>query len=495
MLPRISNNFTGQTLIYSVSILIERIASMFLLPVLTKYLSPAMYGVWSQIVVSIGLMAPIATVGFGTAIVNFLSGTKGELKRTLFMGSFLIVLGNLLIMCVVGWAFSDQISDIIFGSKEYGFFAKVFLLMLAADTVYQILTSYLRANEKIILLSKYMIFKNASRVTIFLLAFYFFSLNFKAAIIGLLSFQILLVVYIYLKDIANNDKLVWADSRFKKKFREMLFFALPLLPYAALVWLNNFIDRYMVLYFLDIDHLAVYSASYSIAAIVGIFYSILGFTLYPYIASIWNREDGNMEAVSKALLGGVSYYLFCSVPLVLLFTIYHKEIVLILTSSSYVTRWMVIFWLSSGILLFGLYSIYLYVLLLQKKIKTILIVLSVSVVAKVLVNLITIPSYGIGGAAFSTVVANLILVAVVAFMVKRVIKHIFSIRGLLRILMASSVMCVAALIAGQLLIGEVFVGDFWRAAISLSIGAIVYLAFDLLVPGSYIKRMWHSLCA
>jgi O-antigen/teichoic acid export membrane protein len=68
----IKNKFRSDTTVYALSQIVERLLSFFLLPLLTKEITIEEYGIWSQLILIIGVSTPILLLGLQTALVRFL---------------------------------------------------------------------------------------------------------------------------------------------------------------------------------------------------------------------------------------------------------------------------------------------------------------------------------------------------------------------------------------------------------------------------------------
>lgn len=72
----IKRKFASDILFYAISSGLISLFGLITLPILTKTLSPDLYGVWVQIGVTIGLLLTFITLGFQMTVVRFLSGNE-----------------------------------------------------------------------------------------------------------------------------------------------------------------------------------------------------------------------------------------------------------------------------------------------------------------------------------------------------------------------------------------------------------------------------------
>ncbi len=480
------STLTRDTLFYGVAILAERCISFLILPLLTKALSQEMYGVWTQIIVTAGLLMTVILVGFHIGAVRFLAGTgEDKQRKAIFHAMLIIVLLNSFLFVVVAFVFSASLSGVVFGDSRFSSHIRVFGFFLMSEVLLELLTAFLRARKAIGLLSFYYILKNAGRVGILAAGVLAVHIELLDALVSISIFQIALAAVIYFKDIlkeARFDTLIG-----EIKWKEMMFFSLPLVPYSLLIWGNNFIDRYLILHMLDIRQVSIYAVSYSLAGIVGLFYSILGFTLYPHIAQRWN--DGERADAARTLRKATEYYLFFAVPFIAVSSVLSMPLIKIFSTSEYLSNWQVFSTLGVGVGIFGLYQINVYGTLLANKTFINLALSAAGLLGNLLLNIILIPHIGILGAAIATLVSNSILAM---WAIKICIKHVpyvFPWRTAIRTVVATLLMSGVLLIAKQ----HIGIDNLWSLLCLFGMSAVVYGAMDLLYRRSLLLDLAKSL--
>ena len=72
--------FTQRIGLIGITNLLISLSGIILLPILTKTLPIEEYGLWVQIIVTIGLILPFANMGLSPAIVRFLAAEKDKKK-------------------------------------------------------------------------------------------------------------------------------------------------------------------------------------------------------------------------------------------------------------------------------------------------------------------------------------------------------------------------------------------------------------------------------
>jgi len=474
-------------LFYGIAVLAERLVSFLIIPILTKNLSQEFYGVWTQIIVTVGLLSPMVLMGFSSAVVRFLSGEKDSQKvSSVFHWMSAIVLSISFLAIVVTFFFGSTLSKTMFGNTHLYRFVYLFGFFLLADVSFELILSFLRAQKKIQTLSVYYFLKNAGRVIVLALGILLFHFSFFYTVTSIVILQLGLIVFMYVKDIFNK---VGFNLYFKKvPWKKIICFSLPLVPYTLTIWGNNFADRYFILHILNIKQVSIYAVAYSLAAIIAVLYGIIGFILYPHLTELWNKGDkkGVVDMFNKA----IGYYLFFVFPLIAILTIFSNPIIRVLSTSSYLSGWQIIFWLALGISIFGLYQLNILPMLLENKTLLIFIISIAALMMNVVLNIIMIPRIGILGAAIATFISN----ATLAFLTiisnaKRISFYTFPWKTVFKIMSATSIMCLLLFTIRHYADSN----NFWRLLSAVVLGIVIYGAIDLMGKNSFLRQLKANL--
>jgi len=453
----------------------ERLISFFLLPILTKLVTPVEYAIWSQSVIISGMMIPVVLLGFQTAVVKFLplwdNQEKSQHSVMLFMLISILTLFSLI--AATALYFDSSVALLIFGSSEMSFYVPLLIGLLFSEALFEFLVGILRATNRIGRVSMYLLMKGIWRIGTIVLVLIGINGDFYTAFWLFVSFQLVVTLLIYAKEVKLITLLRSGLDIGKHHWNEVLRFSLPLVPFAVLLGINTFVDRLFITHFHDLEMLATYSAGFSLAAIIAFFYSVLGFTLFPELSKRW--ADGNKDGAIILLRKVIIVYLSLLLPFIVFMVIAGSDILLILTTKDYIISADVLFLLSCNIGLFGLYQISFYFILLQRgSAHTPLLVAIVSGI-NILFNALLVPKYGMLGAAIAGFISNSFLAIVAIYLSQKALQWQFPWEASIRIVMR-------ALFMG--LIIWLGVGWFGGSPIILtgilSVAGIVYGALDYL---------------
>lgn len=466
MIASLKSPLRKDTIVYGAATLGERFASLMLLPLLTKTLTPELYGVWSQIVVSAGISVNLLLLGLNTAAVHFLAGARDSHdQRAVVHGMLALVLGNSALVILLTFVLTDALSRLLFGDPAFARFVRLLGVFWAEEAIFELLAAVVRARRKISRLSLYYVVKNALRLIALAIGLVVMGLSLVTAVWFLVLLQLFLLAAIYWVEISGSgrEERPWGAPR----WRDILAFALPLVPYSIFVWTNNFADRYIVLHILDLRRMSVYAVAYSLAAIGGLVYSVLGFVLYPYLVERWNA--GDRVGAAEILRDATHTYVALFVPFLIILVMLRTPITQILATRAYLASPAVILALGIGIGLFGLYQLNLYTTLLAGKMPANFAILSVATLVNLALNLALVSRLDILGAALATVVSNAVLAVPTVVVSRRALPYAFPRRAAARIAAGALAMAAFLFVARSALdVGNI-----------LTLGAVAIISFAL----------------
>ena len=479
-----STSLTRDTLVYGTAVMTERAVSFLLLPVLTKTLAPDLFGVWSQIIVTVGLLSSLLLLHLHTALVNTFSGEGKEFgeKYLTFHGVLFVVL--VLSACVIGglWLGSLPVSLIVFGNEEFHVFIPLLGFLLATEALFELTIAFLRSAQQITRLSLYYTVKNVGRLVLMVLGLGVFHVDLYSAILWVVLWQALFISFIYGNDVfARSTPLVL--SKVLDRVKPLVPFSLPLVPLGIMLWGNSYLDRYLILHFLGLDQVGVYAVTYSLAATTSVFYSVLGFTLYPELAKLWN--GGDRARIGELVKTGMSYYLLFLLPAIALLTILGENIITVFATKRYLSPWPVMLMIAMGIGLYGLYQIYLYIVLLGNKMAQNLFAVLGAMVLNLVLNLVFLRILGLVGAALAIMVSNGFLAGWTITISRTAAPSKFPWRQLSKMIIATIVM------SGFLLLAKYYLplNTVWTLPTAMVIAGGLYMACYCLIDREMARSM------
>lgn len=456
-----SQKFTRDIIWVGLSQLLTSLLGIVTMPALTKNYTTEMYGIWVQVSVTVGLVAPLLTLQLGSAAVRFLAGEDDKKKRRKALGSMLsaIVIFGCLVFASAS-LFLNQFSVVLFNTPKLGNYVCLTLLWIFLDALFAFSIAYLRARGNMIGLSiRQGALALAKMVTIVTLTAAGYGLD--LVITGLIAvdaaFTLVLFAFI-IKELG----LLMPNFAGLKSF---LAFSLPQVPSGVLLWIISASDRYFITHILDLSQTGIYSSSRALGGLIAIFLGPIGFVLFPSISKLW--EQGRQPAVKSYLEYSTKLFLTMAIPSSIGLFILSQPLLKLLTTSEFlVGGWLVLLIALSTIFL-GIYQINVYIVLLVKQTKWLPLMILAASATSAGVNMVLIPRIGILGAAISSIAAYFLLAVIVSVWARKAVAYNIDFKYLGKVMAAALVMgsgmrfmqvdsvfsIILAVLAGLLLFG------------------------------------------
>lgn len=460
------------TALYGAATLFDRLLGFLLLPVLTRAISPADFGLWTQTAVAAGMLVPVVLFGLPTAIVNFFSG-EGADRRGALLRLAALPLGLGAVTAAVLWVAATWASRLVYGDAAHAALVTMLIGLLCADAAAEYALAGLRAARRIGAIALAMAARSVLRyaavlwlvrdghapLTAWFADYVLAQAALAAALVGLAAFGL-------------PRAAPGAAARPAPSLRAVLGFSAPLVLLAMFTAANAFIDRFVLVHLLGLDAVAVYAASASLAAIPAAFYSVLGYTLFPTLARAW--QDGRRDALAPLLGRAVEVFLFLCLPVAAFVAAAGTGVLPLLSTADYRPPAAVFVLLGLSVAAFGVYQIVLYPLLLDGRSPQVLGLTLGAAATNLGLNLMLAPALGLVGAAAAAALSNLLLATLAALRVRQVIAWRFDAAG------AVTIAARAALAALPLAwLTQAAALTPWRAAFGAAAGLAIYLALDL----------------
>ena len=402
--------FTQRVGLIGVTNMIVTLRGVILLPILTKTIAEEGFGIWTQILVTIGLLAPIATLNLSPAMVRFLSSKtdKSEIKGAFSLVFFTVFITGT-IFSIALLLISDPLSTSFFKFPSHHLKISSFLILITALNF--VTLEFFRPLGQ---MKNYAYLTISRTILEVVLIAYSIHLGYgvDGAIISL--FIAALVVQIIALGIILS-KFGMSVPRFSQ-LRPYLAFSLPILLLPFIGWVIHSSDRYVIGYFLDIGSVGVYSAAYNIGAVIQAFIMPIRFVLFPTVSKL--RDEKDPQGIRDYTNYSLKFFLLFTIPSAFGLFVLSQEILSVLTTESFADAYIIITLVSFGVLFYGVHSIYSYILLIENKTKTLGSIMGFGASFNLVLNIILVPEVGINGAAISTLL-TFILLAILVILISR----------------------------------------------------------------------------
>jgi len=425
--------FTKDVGLIGITNLLVSLSGIILLPILTKTLGAHDYGIWVQILVTITLMAPFATLMLPGAMVRFLAGEKDkkEIQEGFFSTSITVLfisVGVSVLLILLLEPFAEH----LFGDGKG--LIKIVAFVIPIWSLNLVYLDFFRAFQQMKTYAVFTIIQvygEAALIAYFVLSGY----GLFGAVLSLLIIRTILFVIMGCLIISKIGVKLPNFSGFKK----YLTFSLPILPGAISSWVVSLSDRYVIGFFLGATFVGFYSPGYILGNIVGIYVGPLAFVLFPVLSKMY--DENKIEDVRIYLRYSLKYFLLLAIPSAFGLSLLSKQLLTILSTTEIASQgYLITPFVAVSALLFGAYSVISYIIILVKKTVITGTIWTIVATLNIGLNIIFVPYIGILGAAITTLVVHALAFILTSFYSFKYLKFDIDLGFILKSILASIVM-------------------------------------------------------
>lgn len=386
----------GDTATYFSTVVAAQLASLILLPVATRYLTPPVYGEYALALSITGLAGIVGSAWVRNVGMRLYFDHVSEGRTR----AFLLTAATLQAATMAGTLLLGYFLVVATGQHlGPGLYAAAAVSVLAGD-FYALVAIVLRAGQRARAFGLAEWVSSVLRVGVTWLAL---AAGFRnpTAIFVCNALTFAAAVFVVLPSLSG---LLTGVATFEVSMvRELVRLGLPNIPQSVSSWVMSLSDRVLVARYLGVGAVGVYSAAYSVAdrAVSGLVSALL-LASWPAILSVWASHAARVPSAISRWIG--AYVLLTLGPSVLL--VIQREFVLrVLLSPEYVAAADVVPWVVAAAWLSGLATYLNRPLELQKRYGSLSALALVSAALNIVFNLVLIPRWGVTGAAAATTAA------------------------------------------------------------------------------------------
>lgn len=396
--------------VYGLAGLASRIASVLLLPFLTRELGPANYGRIETMVALIALLVPVLRAGVATAFFRFyfereLAPDRALVVRTSF---WFTVLGAG-VGLAAGVAAAPAIAELLAGDAAYANLVRVAFVMLAFQLLYEQMTALYRVEERSVAFTVASLVNLVVTVGATIVAVFVLDDGATGALAGnAIGTGVVLAALVW------QRRAELAPALDGDLVRRMNAFGLPLLPAGLAIWVVDFADRLLLGRITDQHEVGLYAVGVKIASAM-VLVQLAFRTAWPAFA--YSLEEG--ERARRAFAYVLTYTSLLGVWLSLGLGLLAPWLVDLLAAPEFAESERVVAPLAfAGALLVAYTTISIAASRANRTSRYWQVAVAGAIV-NIVLNLALIPSYGMEGAAAATVAAYVVLTAGMALLAQR----------------------------------------------------------------------------
>jgi O-antigen/teichoic acid export membrane protein len=395
--------------VYGLGGVATRIIGFLLIPVYTRYLTPADYGILALCTTTVSVLKIVALGGMPSAIFRtYLLTARDDPHREKVLGTglaYLLASGGVLAGTLL--LFRVPVARLLLGSGNLSSYVTLIGLAVLAALVPSVRNADFRMRDQ------------STRFS--LLALFLFSLNLGAALYLVVMRQQGAWGAFLASVLASGTIAVlfipWAAARLRTglsmaMLRDMLAFSVPLIPAGLAIWVMNLSDVYILRLLRTTEEVGLYSLGYRFG--MGIYILTNAFKLaFPKVVFSEAGAEGSTALFSRI----ATYYVAGMGALCTAVAVLAPEIILI-ADARFHEAWIIIPLAVFAYFFFGLVPILEVGIDISRKVHLLAFIFVGGAVLNMGGNLIFIPRYGMMAAA-TTTLATYMLVALATYLVSR----------------------------------------------------------------------------
>ena len=389
------------SLIYGFGNIVQKFLSIFLLPIYTRYLTPADYGILALLGILKMIVGTVTVCGLTNGISRYFHYTKQEktsISEVIWSPFLFISFLSVLIFLPLGLA-SGMISRIILDSDQYRYLVHLTLIGIFIGNLSGVGRSILILQEKVITASCI----NIVGILVGVVSGLFFVVHLRRGVTGLVEAGLTASIFM------SVPVLMLTMGRFKPAFsltilKKELKYSLPL---VGVIFTSLFIDssdRYALKVFLPLSEVGLYNMGYNLGLAMMIVVGGFCSAWPPYYHK--HNQNGEGQGLCDSVL---KLYLLVTSICVFALSMASPMAYRLLTTEKFHQAFTVVPWIAISYMLKGIYVIFVMGILVENKTSWQLYLKIAAALANIAGNLLLIPAIGREAAALTTLVSYGIL--------------------------------------------------------------------------------------
>ncbi len=480
---RSAREWVKHFLIYGLSVVSMNALSFLLIPLYTRRIDPAEYGILELLNRTQGVLGLIVMGGLGLAALSFyqLEAENTTRREKVFSTAMLGIFVNGAVMLGVIYPFADQLATLFFRSAEYGWAIRLFAPVIPLEVIFQLglisLQSRFRSSSYLFLsLGRFFL-----GVAFNLVLVYWLRAGLKGILISTLVHTavpaILVMLYILHRARWATDFSLW---------KEMFRYGLPFIPGGLFMFVLSGGDRYVLTIFHGETAVGIYAVSYKLGYLVTFLLLTPFVKLWgPVMVELALQEEGRQMIARIATLLSAAY-----IYVGLLVSLFSPELVRWVAVPSYYSAAAAVPVVTFAYLFWAISIVGDSVFYAAKKTAVKPLILAAACVFCISWYLVLIPAFGGVGAAWATVLSF----AFFAILTLRVSQRYLPVPyqyGLISLLIALG---VGSYLLGHAAAARGVLNDYWTTVLASLLFPALLAKFGFFTKDevAFLRRIMHK---
>jgi O-antigen/teichoic acid export membrane protein len=290
--------------VYALATVLRNAASIIMLPIYTRYLTPSDYGVIELLTMMMDIAGIVLAAWLGQAVFRFYGVAENEEQQRSAVGTAIILTS---VVNALGIAFivstSDILSKLTFGTTDYSTEVALFSLMVFFSGIGETTIAFVRARQKPWHFLAFSVTRLAMQIALNLYLVVFREMHvdgviWSAIITGVIMSALQIGYVVFSIGISYKASLL----------REMIGFSWPVMLSTLLIFYLTFGDRYFLRTFAGLNEVGVYALAYKFG------FLLVAAAWGPFL-SVWESHAYTVQRQPNAVQQFQNYFIVATLLL------------------------------------------------------------------------------------------------------------------------------------------------------------------------------------
>jgi len=398
------------SLIYGAGNYGVKLVGFFLIPVYTRYLTPADYGVLALVATFTRILFLFLNLGQSTALFRFYYEHDDEVSRQrVIAGSLWIVLIVSLPVAGLALGLVKPTAALLLGDGSLYPLVAIGVLTMACRALLRLPFAVLRAKGRDVRYATWSIVRTALSAVLAIALVVAAHMGVRGVLLSALLAEAVLVV-ILLPMIAGVLRNGWAGP----EMRSQLTFGLSLVPAGLAGFVLDLSDRFFLKHYGSLDEVGLYALGYRFGEIILFVVSAVNLAWPQFVFS--NRR---VEGAQRLYAYATTYYVAAMLFAVLGLSMLAPEVISVMATPAFHAAAIVVPLIALSGLCEGLCSIATVGIMLRRRPLVRSGAVIIAGLANIALNFLLIPRYGMLGAAWATLAAFVLQMTLLVYIALR----------------------------------------------------------------------------
>jgi len=426
------------SIVYGLGTFITNLISFVLIPLYSRYLSQADYGMLTTLGILSTVLGIIMVLGAAGSFTRLYYDYGNEVERKRCAGAVWLL--------ILLFSFAVALLLDLFGSR-ISIFRNIPFSPYVRMTIWTAFFSVASALPLTLMMVKRQAVRYAATSIVMfsanIIAIIFFVTYLKTGVLGVVIAKLYVSIAFFILFTLMMAFYMRLDlGAARKIIPEALNLGLPLVPSLIAIWTLAMIDRFFLERMLGLAVVGIYSIGYSFGLIMEFIVSSMSLAWVPFFFA--NAKSPEFRQAFSRLS---TYFIAVAVFSALCLNLFSSEIILLMATSKFYEARLVMPVIVASALLHGLYYLPVNCIHYRKKTWKIALITLASAVTNCLLNWLLIPRYGMMGAAYATLLSYLLLLILAYIEGNRLYRIDYEYGRVLKLLACGGALYAVSLIA------------------------------------------------